>query len=48
MFSSYMDRLMKPLVFNAAEVSVSIPDQEILQRVPLSCIPFSVPDCMVG
>ena len=39
---------MRPLVYNVAEVSVSIPDRGTLQRVPLSCIPFSVPDCMVG
>ena len=38
---------MKPLLYNVAEVSVSTPDRGTLQRVPLSCIPFSVSDCMI-
>ena len=34
---------MRPLVYNVAEVSMSIPDWAALQRVPLSCIPFLYP-----
>ena len=47
MFSSYTERQMRPLVYNVAEVSVSIPDRGTLQRVSLSCIPFSVTDGIV-
>ena len=39
---------MRPLVYNVAEVSVHVSDRGTLQRVPLSFIPFSVPDCLVG
>ena len=47
MFSSYTERPMIPCVYNVAEVSVSISDRGTLQSVPLSCIPFSVTDCML-
>ena len=48
MFSSYTERLMRPLVYSVAEVSVGIPHRGTLQVVALTCIPFSVPDCIVG
>ena len=39
---------MRPLVYNVAEVSMSILDWGALQRVSLSCITISVPDCIGG
>ena len=47
MFSS-AEHPVRPLVYNVAEVSMSILDWGALQIVSLSCITISVPDCIGG